>query len=111
MTINKFLELKDKLELQRYVRPVDIDKKACVSFYGSPKKHPYEKKRVVLVADPFSEYTFYYEFNIEDILSVEEQSNITNFNGDSVSMVRIWVKKKSIALRCTPFIVDTIKRV
>ncbi len=111
MTIDKFIELKDKLELQRFVRTVDFDRENCISFYGSPRQHPYEKNRVVLVADPFSEHTFYYEFNIKDILSVEEQPNITNFNKDSVSMVRIWVKKKCIALRCTPFIVDSFKKV
>ncbi|MBU1194385.1 MAG: inorganic pyrophosphatase Ppa [Proteobacteria bacterium] len=109
MTFNKFIEIKDKLELQKFVRSSDLDKKNCVSFCGSPKKHPYEKNRVILVSDPFSEHTFYYEFNIKDILSVEEQPNITSFSGDSVSMVRIWIKKKSIALRCTPFIVDSLK--
>lgn len=44
MTIDKFLELKDSLELQKYVRSLDFDKKKCCSFYGTPKKHPYVKK-------------------------------------------------------------------
>lgn len=105
MTIDTFLELKDNLELQKYVRSPDFDKKDCCSFYGSPKKHPYEKNRVVLVTDPFSEHTFYYEFNIKDILSIEEQPSITNMEGESVSMVRLWVKKKSVGLQCMPFLV------
>lgn len=105
MTIDKFLKLKDSLELQKYVRPLDFDKEDCCSFYGSPKKHPYEKNRVVLVADPFSDHTFCYEFNIQDIIFIEEQPSIANLEGDSVSMIRIWVKKKSIGLQCTPFIV------
>jgi len=50
---------------------LDFDKKSCCSFYGSPKKHPHEQNRVILFADPFSEHTFYYEFNMEDILSLE----------------------------------------
>ncbi len=110
MTIDKFLKLKDSLELKKYVRSLDFEKKNCCSFYGSPKKHPYEKTRVILVADPFSEHTFYYEFNFEDILSIEEQPSITNLEGESVSMVRLWVKKKSIGLQCTPFKVGNITK-
>ena len=111
MTIDKFLELKDNLELQKYLRSLDFDKKNFCSFYGSPKKHPYEKNRVILVADPFSAHTFYYEFNIDDILSIEEQPSITNIEGDSVSMVRLWVKNKSVGLQCTPFVVGNIRGV
>lgn len=108
MTIDKSLEIKDKLELQKYVRNVETDKKNCVSFYGSPRKHPYETDRVVLVADPFSKQTFYYEFNIKDIMSVEEQPSLSNLSGDSVSMVRLWIKKQSVGLQCTPFIINEI---
>jgi hypothetical protein len=105
MTIEKFIELKENLELKKYIRTLDFDKRSCSSFYGSPRKHPFEKNRVIIVADPFSEHTFYYEFNMDDILSIEEQPSITNMKGESVSMVRVWVKKKSIALQCTPFVV------
>jgi len=105
MEIKNFLELKDAFELKKYVRNMDFDKKNCCSFYGSPKKHPYGKERVLLVADPFGEHTFYYDFKLKDILSIEEQPRITNPSGDSVSMVRLWVKKGSIALQCTPFAV------
>lgn len=109
MTIDTFLKLKDSFELQEYALQPEINKKECASFYGSPRKHPYEKERVVLVADPFSDHTFYYEFNLKDIVSVEEQPNLTSIEGKSVSMVRIWVKKKSIGLQSTPFIVGSIK--
>jgi inorganic pyrophosphatase len=110
MTIDKIIELKDNLELQKYVRSLEFDKKSCCSFYGSPKKHPHEQNRVILVADPFSEHTFYYDFNVEDILSLEEQPSITSMEGESVSMVRLWVKKKSIGLQCTPFIVGNVSK-
>ncbi len=110
MTMDKFIELKDSLELQKYVRNLDFDKKNCCSFYGSPKKHPYEKNRVILVADPFSEHTFYYEFNIKNVLYIEEQPSITNMEGESVSMVRLWVKKKSIALQCATFAVGGLSK-
>lgn len=105
MEINKFLELKDAFELKKYVRNMDFDKKNCCSFYGSPKKHPYGKERVILVADPFGEHTYYYDFKLKDILSIEEQPRINSPAGDSISMVRLWVKNGSIGLQCTPFAV------
>jgi hypothetical protein len=97
MSIINFLELKEKLEIQKYVKPENLDKKNNISFSGSPRKHPYERTRIILIADPFSENTFFYEFNIENITFAEEFPNISNLKGDSVSMVRIWVRKKSIA--------------
>ncbi len=105
MQIEKFLELKEPLELQKYVRNVASDKKNCSSFYGSPKKHPYGKDRVILVADPFGDHTVYYDFKLKDIVSIEEQPRITNPDGESVSMVRLWVRKNSIGLQCIPFMV------
>mgnify|MGYP000917375814 CR=1 FL=1 len=105
MVIEKFLELKENFELKKYVRNMDFDKKNCCSFYGSPKKHPYGKERVILVADPFGEHTFYYDFKLKDILSIEEQGCITSPVGDSVAMVRLWVKNGSVGLQCTPFAV------
>lgn len=110
MSIVNFLRLKEKLEISKFVKPESVDKKNYVPFSGSPRKHPCEEARVILIADPFSEVTFYYEFNIQDIAFVEELVNITNINGESMPMVRVWVKKKSIALRCAPFVVDTLEK-
>lgn len=110
MSIINFLELKEKFEIQTHGKPGSLDKKNYIPFSGSPKKHPHEPGWVILIADPFSDNTFYYEFRVEDIAFAEELANIANLKGESVPMVRIWVKKQSIAIRCTPFIVDTIKR-
>ncbi len=39
------------------------------------------------------------DYKVKDIAFAEELPNISNLKGDSVSMVRIWVKKKSLALQ------------
>ena len=57
------------------------------------------------MADPFGEHTFYFDFKLKDILSIEEQARITSPEGDSVAMVRLWVKNGSVGLQCTPFAV------
>ncbi|MFH1153061.1 MAG: inorganic pyrophosphatase Ppa [Pseudomonadota bacterium] len=108
MFIANVIELKENYEIQVYKKTKDMDKDKHIPFSGSPQKHPYERDKIILIADPFTLDTFYYEFRVKDIGFAEELPNITNINGESVTMVRIWVKKQSVAIRCTPFIVDTL---
>ena len=109
MSIINFPELKDKFEIQAYRNIKNLNKDAHIPFTGSPRKHPFDSLKVILVADPFTDNTFYYEFKAKDIAGAEELSSITNLKGESIPMARIWVKKQSVAIQCTPFIVDTIK--
>jgi inorganic pyrophosphatase len=44
-----------------------------VSFAGSPRKHPYAPDKIVLVADPYSANTFYFEFEKSDVAFAEAQ--------------------------------------
>ncbi len=109
MSLMNFPELKNKFEIQTSPGHKNIDKADYIPFSGSPRKHPHDSARVILIADPFTDNTFYYEFKIKEIGFVEELPSLTNLRGESVSMVRIWVKKHTIALRCTPFIVDSME--
>ena len=77
-----------------------------MAFSGSPQKHPYDPQKAILVADPFSTGTFYFEFKKEDITYVEELPNLVNQEGEAIPMTRIWVKKMSVGVRCTPFLVE-----
>ena len=97
-----------KFQIQAYKKPKDIRdmRKTHVSFCGSPKKHPYDPGKVILVADPFSTDNLYYEFNKNDIAYVEELPNLVNQEGETITMVRVWIKKMSIGIRCSPFIVE-----
>ena len=110
MSSINFPELNEKFEIQTYTNIKNMDRSIHTPFSGSPKKHPYDKSLVILVADPFTDNTFYYEFRGKDITCAEELASITNINGESIPMVRIWVKKQSVGIQCTPFIVDTIKQ-
>ena len=94
------------LQLQAYRKPKDIRvlRLENVSFAGSPRKHPYDPEKIILVADPYSTNTFFFEFQKADIAFVEELPTMTDMDGNSLTMVRIWVKKGSIILRSTPFI-------
>jgi inorganic pyrophosphatase len=108
MPKSTFPEQSEKFEIQAYKPPKDLKSlmKTHVAFTGSPQKHPFDSEKVILIADPFSTHTFYYEFRKDDITYIEELSNLVNPDGEAMARVRVWVKKMSIGLRSTPFLVD-----
>jgi hypothetical protein len=77
----------EKLELQKYEPPKDPEslRQTHVPFSGSACKHPYDPEKLVLVTDPFSTAITYCEV---------------------VNMVRFWVRKGCVGVRCTPFVVE-----
>ncbi|MBU0986388.1 MAG: inorganic pyrophosphatase Ppa [Proteobacteria bacterium] len=106
MTTN-FPQKGKKFEIQSYKRPKDLAnfRKTHLPFTGSPQKHPYDSKKFILVPDPYSSNSYYFEFMIEDIAFVEELPNLVNLEGKVVTMARIWVKKMRMGLQCLPFVV------
>ncbi len=86
-------------------KPVDFREKH-VSFMGAPEKHPYAVDKIILIHDPFSTSISYYEFDAADVVGVEELPSLVDAEGRSVKMCRIWVRKGSIGVRSTPFIVE-----
>lgn len=110
MTITKHIKTLEKFEIQTYKRPKDITTlmRTHVAFSGSPRQKTNNPKRIILLADPFSTNTSYYEFNTEDISFAEELPSLTSPSGETITMVRIWVKKMSIGIRSFPFwVADT----
>ena len=110
MTVTTFLKAAEKFEIQVYKRPKNLKSlmDTHVAFTGYPGKHPYDTAKVVIVADPCSSSTFYYEFNARDISYAEELPSLVNPLGESISQVRIWVKKGSLGIRMLPFLVEDI---
>ena len=108
MTSESYPQEAVKFQIQAYKKPKNIHilKESHVPFSGSPKKHPYDSDKVILVTDPFSTNTLYYEFNKDDISYLEELPNLVNLEGETITMVRVWVKKMSMGIRCSPFIVE-----
>ena len=108
MAYMNFLQKSEKFEIEEYKEPTDYKtiRKTHIAYTGSPKKHPYDPKKVILLADPFSDNTYFMEFRSEDISYLEKLPNIVNLNGETVTMVRFWVKMNSVGLRCIPFRVN-----
>ena len=109
MTIKKLLEDAKKFEVDKYNLSLNF-KENHVAFTGAPEKHPYADDKIMLISDPFSTNISYYEFSTADIAGVEELSNLVNVEGKSVKMCRVWVRRGSIGIRSTPFIVEDTTR-
>ena len=107
MSIEKLLEISKQFEIAKVKDDIKL-KKDFVAFSGTPQKHPYDRNKVILLTEPYSRSS-YYEFKTKDIAYVEELSSIINMNEETVTMVRIWVKKKCIGVHCTPFSVEDIR--
>ena len=108
-----FPQINQKFEIQEYKRPKNHKElpKTHVAFSGAPYKHPFDVDKIILVVDPFSTHTFYHEFKTQDIAYAEDLGNIVTVKEETVAIVRIWVKKGSVGVQCTPFVVsDVIRR-
>ena len=107
MSTTKQPQEAEKFEIQTYRQPKDRKalRSTHVAFSGSPQRHPYDREKIILVADPYSTHNFFFEFYKGDISYVEELPNIASVDGETVTMLRIWIKKMSIGMRCAPFIV------
>ncbi|HSB06496.1 MAG TPA: inorganic pyrophosphatase Ppa [Thermodesulfobacteriota bacterium] len=108
MPIRNFPQEVKKFEIEAYKRPRNSKelRKSHVPFSGSPSKHPYDPDRVILVPDPYSSSPFYYEFKSADIEFVEKLPNIVDLDGETIKMARLWLKKRSVGMLCTPFLVE-----
>ena len=100
------------VDIQVYRRPQDLRvlRETHVPFSGSLYKHPRDPEKVILVVDPHGNDAVYYEFRIDDISFVEKLPSIVSLDGKTIRLARLWVKKKSIGIKCTPFTVNDIRK-
>jgi inorganic pyrophosphatase len=107
MPIRNLMQSARKFEIQPYRRVKDTKclAKTHVAYSGWPQKHPSDDARIILVADPFSHNTFYYEFETTDIGLIESLPSIVTLDNQTLLMARVWVRKGALAIRSTPFLV------
>jgi inorganic pyrophosphatase len=105
VSIDKYLEAAPIHDLSRIVADSSWAR-GNVAFTGSPRKHPYDREKLILIADPFSTHTTLFEFRIADVAHVEESPTLFPEEGEGVTMVRLWIKKGALGLRYEPFVVE-----
>ncbi|MCG8570299.1 MAG: inorganic pyrophosphatase Ppa [Spirochaetes bacterium] len=86
-----------------------VSKTECVSFTGSPSKHPYDPEKFILVRDPLSDHTDFIEFQKSDVLYVKELPHIFSEDEKTINMCRVWIRSGVVALKIQPFIVGKAK--
>ncbi|PID42156.1 MAG: inorganic pyrophosphatase Ppa [Proteobacteria bacterium] len=108
MTNSRSLIKLEMFEITHFQEEVDIHQlqKTHIAYSGSPVKHPHDKHKLLLVIDPYSANSSYYEFKKSDIGHIEELQSSVNLKGDTCVMIRLWIRKGCIGIKCTPFIAE-----
>ncbi len=105
MSIHKYLGTQPLYEIKKYDKRPDLLKEA-VPFTGVVKKHPYDTEKLLLITEPFSSETGFYEFLLQDVLSYEEMPSISTESGESLFTMKLWIRKGSMGVQYHPFEVD-----
>ena len=81
--------------------------KEAVPFIGSPRKHKTDREKIFLKTDPVWKSNQLLEFNISDIIFVEDMQTIIR-EGVASTLIRLWIRKGSVAVKMEPFYVQDI---
>lgn len=110
MKTAQFLKKAKNFDLVKFQQPANYEqlKKTHIAFSGSPRHHPNDADKVILLSEPYGGNFSYYEFKNDDVGFVEKLSNIVDVDGEDVTMVMLWIKKGSIGIRSTPFFVESV---
>ncbi len=110
MSIRKYLESQPIFQMETYDMRKERTRDSVV-FIGSPRKHPYDAEKMLLIIDPTEKTVHFYEFLIQDIVYYEADRNNVTEDGRTIPMARIWVPKGALGIEYRPFeVADPIKR-
>lgn len=109
MGVQRFLESQPSFEIQKYSSAEEY-RLLGREFIGTPRRHPYDSDRIVLVPSPFETQRVFYEFRLQDVLHAEEANSIVNADGRNVQLVRFWIRLGSRGLQISPFEVGSAVR-
>jgi hypothetical protein len=105
MSVIKYIDTQPLSDIAKYKSKIDY-RNSAISFTGSARKHPYDQEKLLLVADPFSTHTVFYEFRMKDIVHYDDLPGIATDSGENLMMIRLWINKGSLGLKYEPFEVD-----
>ena len=108
MSIHRYLSTAPLYTVTKYASRDNFEAE-CIAFEGAPKKHPYDPDKLLLVIEPFSNKTSFYEFCVKDIRHAENLPSMVTDTGSNLFMAKIWVVKGAVGIRYEPFEVgDTL---
>ena len=92
MSALKYLTTIQMNEIIKYEASANYEKK-CISFTGNPRKHPYDKNRMILIVESHDDKTIFHDFRLTDIAHITELPNISKEEGVSLRQIQLWIKK------------------
>lgn len=105
MSIREYLESTPFFDLVKYGEHDALD---AVAFIGTPRKHPYDQEKCILLtarqADRSGENeATLIEFRMADVIALEELPSLVDLNGMARPLAKLWVKRGAIGIRYEPF--------
>jgi hypothetical protein len=79
----------------------------ALAFTGSPRKHPYDDGKIILIVEPQGGESAIYEFKASDIVGAQDLPSPVTEAGESYRIVRLWVRRGAVGIRYEPFEVDS----
>lgn len=79
----------------------------ALAFIGSPRKHPYDDEKIILLSEPKEGVSSIFEFKASDIVGAKDLPSPVTVDGESYRIVRLWIRRGSIGMCYEPFEVDT----
>lgn len=104
MSATAFIEAVPLGELASYKSDPPLD---AVSFEGSPRKHPYDPGKVLLLVFSGPGDPRILEFRLDDVVCVDQLASRVDSQGHSLAVSKLWLRRGSFGVRLEPFEVDT----
>ena len=98
-----YLEMLPLSGITKYIKGHPDD---GVPFAGYPRAHPSDKTKLILVNDPLGDKPKVLEFNLEDIIYVEDIPSAVTEAGEGVPLVKLWIKRGAVGVKLEPFEVN-----
>ena len=77
-----------------------------IAYDGAARKHPYDPTRILLVPSPLDHLHLILEFRISDVLHAEPLQSVASETGESLQIVRLWIRTGGVGVRMQPFRVE-----
>ena len=95
----------EKRNLERFSDSNTLRKEA-LPYVGQLRQHKDDEEKVFLRQDPLSPGTNMLEFKKADVLYAEDLKTLSDQKGETVRLIRLWIKKGSVGIRLEPFMVS-----
>ena len=80
--------------------------KDALAFTGSPRKHPYDDSKIILISEPQGGESTICEFKASDIVGAQDLPSPVTEAGESYRIVRLWIRRGAVGIQYEPFEVD-----